>query len=269
MDTNSHPEGCQCMYHNGGRKMITKVLGILLIVLVGLFIADKAYSLVQTFQNKNPKNTIAITAEGKASAIPDIATVNLGVLTSGDTAEGVQNESTKKINKIVDYVKAQGVAKEDINTSQFNIYPQQDYKDGKTTITGYQANQTITIKVRGVDKSTEALGKILSGVTSNGANQINGVNLSFDDPDNLRQVARQEAISKAKEKAQQLAEAAGLRLGKVVSISESGGYGVPVPLYGDAYGIGGSGGAEKAVAPNVEPGNQDITASMTVIFEVK
>lgn len=250
-------------------KWLVQTLGGLLVALLALLVISQAYNLSELLSNKNPKNTISISAEGKVVAVPDLATVNIGVLTSGSTANDVQTESSKKINSIIEFVKKQGIEKDDINTSEFSIYPQQDYREGRTVITGYQANQSITIKVRGVDKTTEKLTSILGGVTSNGANQVNGVSMSFDDPDNLKQQARKAAIEKAKQKAQDLASSAGLRLGKVVNVSESGsGYGVPVPM--DAYGYGGAGIAmEKAVSPNVEPGNQDVVANMTVTFEVK
>jgi uncharacterized protein YggE len=254
-------------------RPLLKVLitsGIFLIVFLGLLISQKGYEVFKLFENKTPQNTIAISAEGKVAATPDLATVSLGVLTQGDTADGVQNESSKKINTIIDFVIKQGIDKNDINTSQFNIYPTQDYREGKSIITGYQANQTIVIKVRKVNESTNKLSTILGAVTKNGANQINGVSLSFDDPDQFRQQARELAIVKAKEKAQQLADAAGLKLGRVVSLSETPGYGGITPYYGEAYGIGGGGaGGDKGVYPNVEPGSQDIIASMTVIFELK
>lgn len=253
--------------NNSLPKWLVQTLGILLIIFLALLVIDRASSLQQVLANKNPKNTISVSAQGKVIAAPDLATVNLGVFTTASTAAEAQSESSKKINQIIDFVKKQGVSKEDISTSQFSIYPMQDYRDGKTTITGYQANQTITLKVREVDKSTEKLSTILGGVASNGANQINGVNLGFDDPDNLRQQARKQAIEKAKEKAKDLASAAGLRLGKVVSVSESG---MASPVMPMAYGLGGADMAmEKSVSPNIEPGNQDVTADMTVVFEVK
>lgn len=249
-----------------GEEGLTKAVGGMLALLLLLLVIGKGYDLYQDFSHKNPKNTISVSAEGKVSAVPDLATVNLGVLTQGPTAAAVQDENSKKINKIIEFVKQQGISKDDIATSQFNIYPQQNYQAGRSIIIGYQANQTITVKIRGVDKSTEKLGKILDGVTNNGANQINGVSLSFDDPDNLRQQAREQAISKAKEKAGELAKIAGLRLGRVINLSESGNTPGPIPSYVEGFG---GGGLERSVAPNIEPGNQDITASMTVVFEVK
>jgi uncharacterized protein YggE len=154
-----------------------------------------------------------------------------------------------------------------VQTTQNSLYPNQDYRDGKATITGYQANYTITIKVRGVDEIKNKLGSIISGVTDNGANQINGVALSIDKPDQLKQEAQEKAIENAKQKAKALADAAGLKLGRVVSISDNGSSGYPVPYAADlAYGAG---GAEKSYAPSIEPWSQDVTANMTVVFELK
>jgi len=252
-------------------KWLINGLGALLIAFVALLVVSKAKDLNDVLGNKNPDNTMSVSAEGKVKAVPDIATVNLGVLTQGGTPAKVQEENSKKINKIIDYVKSKGISKDDISTANFNIYPQYNYDNGRNEIIGYQLNQTITIKVRGINESTEMLGEILQGAVSEGANEINGVTMGFDDPDNLRQQARQIAIEKAKEKALELANTAGIKLGKVVSVSESGG-GYPTPYYADyAYGIGGGGGValEKSASPNIEPGNQDVIETMTVVFEVK
>ncbi len=253
-------------------KWLVPTLGALLSIFVLLLVVDKAYSLNQIFQNKNPKNTISIPAEGKVTATPDLATITLGVLTQGATPQAVQDESTKKINRIIEAVKNDGVPKEDIVTSQFNISPRHEYNDGRDSIVGYQADQTIIVKVRGVDKSTDRLSKVLIDATDNGGNQIYGVSLSFDNPDNLRQEARKQAIEKAKEKAQELAQVAGLRLGRVISISESGGgYPGPIPYAAEAFGRGGSADValDKAVAPTIEPGSQDVIENITLTFEVK
>lgn len=252
-------------------QWLIAAVGIMLLVVMALFSIGKGYDLKKAYDNKNPENTLTVSAEGKKPAIPDLAVVSLGVLTEGKNPSAIQEENSKKINKIIDYIKSQDVAKEDISTSQYNIYPQYDYSPtGQQSIRGYQLNQTITIKIRGVDKSTERLGKILSGATNEGVNQINGVNVMFDDPDNLRQEARKMAIEKAKQKAQELAAAAGIELGRVVTVSESGYSAGPMPYYADG-GYGGAGvmSMEKAVSPNIEPGQQDVTATMTVTFEIK
>lgn len=250
-------------------KWLVSALGTLLIVFVALLIAGKAKDLSDTYSNKNPKNTMSVSAEGKVSATPDLATVTLGVVSQGKNAAEVQDQNSSKINKIIDFVKQQGITKDDISTSQFNIYPRYDYVSGKNEINGYEARQTITIKVRGINQGTEKLGKVIDGATNNGANEVSGVSLSFEDPDNLRQTARQKAIEKAKEKAEELAKSAGIRLGKVVSVSESSGYGYPVPMYAEGMGGGFALDSVKSASPNIEPGSQDIIAQMTVVFEVK
>lgn len=242
-------------------------VGVLLIIVLILFALDKGYTLKQTFSHANPKNTISVSADGKVAAAPDLATVDIGVYSTASTASDAQDQSTKKINSIIDFVKKQGIDSKDITTSQFNLFPQQDYRSGQPVVIGYSANQSVTIKVHGVDKSTDTLSKVLGGVTTAGANQVNGVSLSFEDPDNLRQQAREQAIGKAKEKAQALAQSAGLSLGRVVNVSESGsGFPTPIPY---AAGMGGIAADTKAVPPIIETGNQDITVTMTVVYEVK
>jgi len=239
------------------------LLGVFLLLMV----IQQIFTVKENFKSTLPKNTISMTGEAKVSAVPDLATVNIGLLTEAKTAKDAQANNVEKINKVVDFIKQQGIDAKDIATSQFNIYPSYDYANGKSTITGYQANQTVTVKVHGVDKSTDVLSKILDGSVANGANQINGVQMTFEDAENLRQEARKQAIDKAKQKAQELADQAGLKLGKVVSISESN-VSTPQPM---TYGMGGGGSdvAMKSSAPSIETGSQDITALMTVVFELK
>ncbi len=251
-------------------KWLVSGLGGLLIAFVALLIIQQGYNLKTLVKNQKPANTISVSAEGKIKAVPDLATVNIGVMTQGNTAAEVKDGNNTKINKIIDFVKAQGIKAEDIKTSQFSFYPQQNWQNGKGTIIGYQGDQTITVKVKGVDKSQDVLEKILDGSVNSGANQIQGVNFGYENPENVQQEARKLAIDNAKTKAQGLAKEAGLSLGKVVSIAETGSY-MPSPMaYADsAMGYGGGVAMEKSVAPNVEPGTQEITESMTVVFEVK
>jgi len=255
--------------HRAFPKWLLMTFGVLVTLFVALSVIGKWYDVSKNFKSTKPENTISITAEGKVSAEPDLATVNLGVLTQGPTAAGVQDQNSKKVNQIIDFVKQQGIPKEDITTTQFNIYPQYDYKDGRNNVIGYQANQTVTVKVKGKDVMAAKVGKILDGATDNGANEIAGVNFGFDNPDNLKQDARKLAIANAKDKAAELASEAGLKLGKVVSIQESGGY-YPMPLqYGREAFSKGADSAAPSIAPNIQPGSQDITASITIVFEVK
>ena len=265
---------------NGARNILPKWLvnglGGLLIAFIALLVIQQIYNFNQVIKNQKPANTISVSADGKVTATPDLATVDVGVMTQAATATDAKNQNDAKVNKVIAFVKQQGIADADIKTQQLNLYPQQSYggvmvPGGVPTtpkITGYQANQTVEIKVRGVDKDQTALEKILDGAVNNGANEVDGVNFSFANPDALQQQAQETAIANAKVKAQALAKAAGLTLGKVVSVSETNSaFPGPVPYaVNSAMGLG---GAAKSVAPDIQPGSQDVSESMTVTFEVK
>lgn len=250
-------------------KWLIQALGGLLIAFVALLVVQKIFEVSKNFKSEKPENTISISAEGKVSAKPDMAVVNLGVFSQGSSAASLQDQNSQKVNKVVEFIKSQGIKSEDIVTSQFSIYPQYDYTGGSSKVTGYQASQTVTVKIKGQDDLGERVGKILDGATDNGANEITGVYFTIETPDDLRQEARKKAIAQAKVKAQELADEAGIRLGKVVSISESGG-GYPVPMYSDKAVLeGGRGGGSQTMAPDIQTGTQDITETVTVTFEVK
>lgn len=246
------------------KSWVWQTLGFLLIGFLALLVLDKVHTVVQDFRPTVPQNTIAMSAEGRVTAKPDLATINVGVQTNGDTAKAAQDANNKNISKVIDSIKKLGVTADDIQTSNLSVYPTYDYANGKNTINGYQANQTLTVKVRGVDRSTETLNKTLDAAVVSGSNQIQGVSFSVDDPDSFRQAARKQAIDKAKQKAQELADQTGLKLGRIVNISESSAnYPVPLP-----YAMDGRGGG--AAAPsNIQTGTTDITAEITVTFELK
>ena len=251
-------------------KWLVQTLGGLLVAFVALLIVQKAHDLQTTFANQKPANTISVSGEGKVTATPDLATVSIGVLSQGSSAVDVKNQNNDKVNKVTAFIKQQGIDQADISTPQFSFYPTQDYNNGTPKITGYQGNQSVTVKVHGVDKDQTKLEAILDGAVNNGANQIDGVNLTVENPDALQQQAQQLAIANAKQKAQALAQTAGLSLGKVVNVSESsGGYPWPIPYaVNSAQGMAVAPGV-KSVAPDIQNGSQEIDETMTVVFEVK
>lgn len=262
-------------------KWLVSGLGGLLIIFVAMLIVQQGYNFNQQIKNQKPANTITVSGDAQVTATPDLATVSVGVQTSGADAQTVKDQNNTKVNAVIDFVKKQGVDQKDITTSNLNEYPQQNQiypmivSPGMPTPvrpsggTSYVANQTITVKVHGVDKSTDVLSKITGGAVDAGANEVDGVSFSFEDTTlkNLQQQARQQAIDDAKQKAQGLADKAGLSLGKVTSISESAnGYPGPMPYALNSVAMGGAG---KAVAPDIQNGTQDISESMSVTFEVK
>jgi hypothetical protein len=233
-----------------------------LLAVLGTVVAKNMKSYQYIGKPTAERDTIAISGEGKITSIPDIASVEVGLMTEKGDVKSAQKENTEKMNRLIANLKKLGVESKDIQTSYYNIYPQYDWPDGKQVLRGYQVNQGVSVKIRNLEK----IGDILAAAGEGGANQVSGLSFNIDDPETLRQEARIKALQNAKEKAEALAEVAGVRLGKIVSFSEYSSS--PVPMYKsmDVMGLGGGG---ESAAPTVESGSMDIVVNVTVSYEIK
>ena len=210
------------------------------------------------------RDTLNISATGEIDAAPDIAQASFAVMTDGKDPKVIQDDNTKKMNEITSFLKSQGIADEDIATQNYNLYPRYNYDNGKQTLDGYTINQSLYVKIRDLD----AVGDMISGVIDRGANTVNSLSFGIEDPEDLRQQARLQALENAKVKARELADTAGVKLGKVVSFSENSlSYPMPMMYEDRAYGYGG--GAAESYSPDIQPGQTTITASVVVTFELK
>ncbi|NQU77110.1 SIMPL domain-containing protein [Candidatus Falkowbacteria bacterium] len=234
---------------------------VLIILLIGLT-RNQFKSHAYIGRTNDSTHQITISAEGKVTAIPDIATFNIGIITENKDVAIAQKENTEKMNAIIEELKKLDVDKEDIKTTVYNIYPRYNYNQGRQTLRGYEVNQSVQVKIRDLDKVGETIGK----AGDLGANNVSGLNFTIDEPETLRQQAREQALKKAKEKAESLAKVAGVKLGKLVTFSESGSPSA-YPLYGldfaesDSVGRGGG-------SPEIESGSLDITVTVSVSYEV-
>ncbi len=247
-------------HHRKGSKMLWNIVLAIGALYVAILALNAAKQHDYIGRPEASRDTIAISAEGKVTALPDIATVSIGVQTENKSVSVAQKENAKKMNAIIEKVKSFGVAAADIKTSNYTIYPQYDYVNGRQIERGYQVNQSIDVKIRNLDK----IGDILAAAGDLGANQVGGVSFTIDEPEALRQQARMKALEAAKVKAQAVAAAAGVRLGKVVGFSESEN-GLPMPMYyakDTAMGMGGGG------APSIQSGSQDVVINVTVSYEI-
>lgn len=245
---------------------IAQYLAIGLVVLIALMAISNVWDIFAKWGFINPPqqtpNTITISADGKATAAPDTAQISVSVVTDGATADEVQQKNAQIANNVVEYLKTAGVESKDIKTTQYNLYPRYDYYNGKQTLAGFSLTQTMDVKIRNLQK----VGEIITGTVAKGANQISSVNYFIDDPEVFKAQARAQAFDKAKVKAKEVAKLAGVRLGDVVTFSESvNGY--PIPMYEKAYSSTGYGGG--GITPDTQPGSQDVVISVSVVFEIK
>lgn len=245
-------------------QKLSNLLRIFVIILA-VFVAIKAYNafLEGKYIGKEilPTNTITINATGEIFAKPDTAQVSVSVIKEASTAAGAQKNHTEAINKVIEFIKQSGVEDKDIQTSSYNIFPLYDYIENKGRMfKGYEVNQTLDIKIRNLDN----VGKILSGTTEAGANQVGGISFVIDDEEGLKREARKQAIEKAKQKAEQIKNDLGIELSRLVNFSESGEIPYPYPIYkSEALGMGG------AEALEVPSGENKITVTVNLTYEIK
>lgn len=237
------------------------ILNLLLVLCVTAIVI---VALVMS-QTRIPENQFSVSAEGRVFAKPDIANLTLGFKTeTKKTAAEAVKENTEKMNEIIAALKALDIEAKDIKTTNYNLNPVYDWT-GRTgqQLKGYEVSQNVTVKIRDLEKIGEAIAK----TTEKGANQVGNINFTIDDEDALKARARDEAITKAKDKAVDIAKKSGLKLGKIINVYENQVY-LPGPYYAKEMALG-VGGAGEIPAPQIEVGENEVMVEMTVVYEVK
>ncbi len=217
--------------------------------------------------------SFAVSGEGESVAAPDVAQFTFSVVTEGGTdVSSLQEENTRKMNQAIQFVKDQEVEDKDIKTQRYSLTPRYQYyrcEDGPCPppeIVGYTVTQTTEVKVR----DFEVIGDIVSGVVENGANTVSQLSFVIDDPTEVQNEARAEAIEKAKDKAKAIADAGGFRIGRLLSIQEDGQYPVyRTYLAKEEMGIDSASGMGGGIAPSIEPGSEEVSVNVTLIYEIK
>ncbi len=170
-------------------------------------------------------------------------------------------QNAQQMDKVLAAIKAAGIAERDVQTSGVSLNPQYRYADNEAPkITGYQASNTVSLKVRDIAK----LGKVLDALAAQGANQINGPSFEIDQPEPVYDEARLAALKKAQARAQTYAKSLGLQVRRIVSISENAGGGYrPMPMMRAM-----SAGAAMDKATPVAPGESTVSVNLDVVFEL-
>jgi uncharacterized protein YggE len=213
-------------------------------------------------QSANPR-TITVSGTGVAYLTPDIAYVNIGVHTDNkDAAVAVSTNNTNS-QKVISALKSFGIADKDIQTTNFSIYPQQQFDNqGKPTgEINYVVDNTVYVTVRDLSK----VGDLLDTVVKAGANSINSIQFDVTDRTKALSDARQSAIADAQAQAQEVAKAASVTLGPVQSIDVTGGSTPPIPYQAK----GGAMVAESAASVPVNPGQLTVTINVNVVYQIQ
>lgn len=232
-------------------------------IFLGLFLYTKLSGPIPFFITSlqtTKDNLFQASGTGKATGIPDTALVSVGVTQKSSTVEDAKNKVNQTAAKIIDDIKKLGIDEKDIKTVNYSINPDYDYLRGQA-ITGYTVNQNLEIKVKPIEK----VNKVIDTATADGANLVQGASFIFSDEvqKKLEDEARKQAVNNARQKAESLAKTAGIRLGKVIDVTETNQLN-PIPLRQALI------GEDEKVAPpstDITPGQNTVNATVTLSYE--
>jgi uncharacterized protein YggE len=230
------------------RILALAALGLAVVALAGAARPESASGLAAQLRAEG----ITVNGTGSIRAVPDRADFSFGVQSTGRTASAALDANSAEMRKVIAALREAGVAAADIQTQQVGLSPR--LSDHGETILGYIAQNTVTARLRDLDRA----GAVIDAAVSAGANQVFGPSLSRANEAELYRTALRSSVADARTKAQAIAAAAGVTLGAVIGVTETGA--APVPIEGKA-------GAATDTAP-IEPGTQEIQASVTVTFAV-
>jgi hypothetical protein len=197
---------------------------------------------------------VTVTGEATVAVAPDAAVIRIGVSSQDKTARAASDANAKQMTAVLAAIKDIGIAERDIQTSRLSLQPQYDpNKSGTARLTGFQASNQVTVKIRDIDKLPSVLDRAIAA----GANEMSGIEFVVSEQSKLLDRARGDAIADAYRKADLYAKAAGAKLGHVIAITEEGSTPAPRPMQ-----------ALRAGAVPIAPGEQTLTATVTVSYEL-
>lgn len=203
---------------------------------------------------------ISVSAVGDSQRTPDMATVSAGVVSQAATAGEAMSANAAQMTRAFAELKKAGLKDKDIQTSQLSLQPRYDYQERKNPrITGYEARNTVTARTYDLGN----VGSMIDALIKAGANNINGISFGVKDTKDAKSEARIEAIKNAQDKAKEMAAAAGVRLGKVRSITEGSVHAIPQPM------MMARGAAMEAMQSTpVAAGEQTLTVTVNMVFDI-
>ena len=202
-----------------------------------------------------------VVATGEVTRVPDIVRINAGVVTQAASATEAIRQNAGRMEAVRAALRAAGIADRDIQTSNLNLNPQYRYAENQPPqLTGYQAMNTVDVKFRDIAKT----GAILDALVAQGANQISGPMLGIDHPEAALDEARTAALANARARAELYARSLDMRVVRVLSVSEAGAVAMPPPVPMVRRGM-----IASEAATQIDPGQQTLSVSLTVSFELQ
>ena len=234
-----------------------RIAGLALLVLAAAAVAGIGIPETAGGAESSPLQGITVNGTGTANAIPNEAQFSLGVTTKGSTAREALAANSARMERVIAALKSAGVSEKDIKTQDVSVGP--GYDSDKGTQSGYAARNSVAVTLRDLDRSSA----VLDAASRAGANEVYGPSLTRSNREAYEAKALESAFGNARKRAEALADAAGVQLGRVTSIVE-GFSGGPQPMMDMQRAK-----AETAVGAPIEPGSEEIQASVTVTFAIE
>ncbi len=248
-----------------GRKILLTLLGILLVYATVLFATMIRNNLREFYfigRAEIPEHTISVESQGKVTVVPDIAMTNMGMTAEAPTVAEAQQKNTDTMNKLIERLKALGIESRDIQTANYNVYPQYNYTEAEgQVLKGYQVSQNVTIKIRNLQNAN----KVLALAGEVGLNNVSGITFTIDDRDVYKAQAREIAIKKVHEKAEALSRSLGVQIVGIVAYNEYEAGQTDYPFYKSNLVAE---DAARSVSPSIEPGSTDVILSVNVTYQI-
>jgi uncharacterized protein len=202
-----------------------------------------------------------VSATGKVTRVPDVAIISAGVVTRATTAVAAIQQNADRMERVRAALKRAGIEDRDVQTSNISLNPEYRYEQNRPPqLVGYTASNQVNVRFRDIRNS----GKILDALVAEGSNQINGPTLTIDKPEAALDEARGRAIAVGRARADLYARALGMRVVRLLSVSESGGYQVPPPMPVMMRAEMAQGADTK-----IDPGEQELQVTLGMSFELQ
>lgn len=259
------------MENNKSNWMFLLVSAIILawvFLIVGLSLTNSLKSNQQTSQGIT--NTISVMGEGKASVAPDMLVISVSISELAATTELAQTQANEKVDKLKAILKAAGIADKDIKTTNVNTYPEYDRSNASgRKLLGYRVQQSISINVTG-ENFGEKGGNIVTQISKIWGVNVDNTYFDLKDKNTAMQWARDKALADALAKAEQLAKASGVTLGKPVMITDNSSSYYPSPMYyAKAEGMWAVAADTATVNTALSPGETEVTINVNVMYQIK